>query len=81
MTEAERKMGSTFTAFNIKPYILETKLSSTTDFMKMSDGFKRALMQDKTDSKMVIPISGYSGHRRGDKSQNYFGKSFRESSF
>jgi len=27
---------------------------------------------------MVIPICGYGGHRRGDHSQNFFGKSFRE---
>ncbi len=27
---------------------------------------------------MVIPITGYGGHRRGDRSQNFFGKSFRE---
>ena len=29
---------------------------------------------------MVLPIAGFGGHRRGDKSQNFFGKSFRESS-
>ena len=27
---------------------------------------------------MVIPIVGYGGHRRGDRSQNYFGKNFRD---
>ena len=46
MTEAERKLGSTFTNFNVRPAILETKISSATDFMKLSDGFKKALMQD-----------------------------------
>lgn len=68
MTEAERKLGSTFTNFNVRPLILETKMSGTQDFLKLSDGFKKALMQDKADAKMVIPISGYGGHRRGDKS-------------
>ena len=30
--------------------------------------------------KFVIPIAGYGGHRRGDRSQNFFGKAFRETS-
>lgn len=50
------------------------------DFMRLSDGFKRVFSNDKKDKKLVLPISGYGGHRRGDKSQNFFGKSFRESS-
>lgn len=45
----------------------------------MSNDFRSKLQkEDKRDQKMVIPISGYSGHRRGVKSQNFFGKSFRE---
>ena len=28
----------------------------------------------------MVPIAGFGGHRRGDKSQNFFGKSFRENS-
>lgn len=27
---------------------------------------------------MILPIAGYGGHRRGDRSQNFFGKSFRD---
>jgi len=46
----------------------------------LSDGFKKVFAKDKADEKMIIPISGYGGHRRGDRSQNFFGKSFRESS-
>jgi hypothetical protein len=63
----------------MKPLVLERKMGDTEDFMNMSVGFKTALCQeDRRDQKMVIPISGYSGHRRGEKSQNFFGKSFRE---
>jgi hypothetical protein len=37
--------------------------------MGLSDGFKAVLLkQDKLDKKMVIPISGYGGHRRGELS-------------
>ena len=68
------------TNFNVKPYVLETRLSTAQDFMGLSDGFKKAFMdKNKKDEKMILPISGYSGHRRGYHCQNYFGKSFRES--
>lgn len=79
-TETERKMGSTFTDFNVKPKILESKISQREDFFNLSDGFKKIFSKDVKDVKMVIPIAGYGGHRRGDRSQNFFGKSFRESS-
>jgi hypothetical protein len=76
----EKRLGSTYTDFNVKPKILESKISQSNDFFNLSDGFKRIFATDKKDEKMVIPIAGYGGHRRGDKSQNFFGKSFRESS-
>lgn len=66
--------------FEIKPKILESRFSQNADFLKMSDGFQRIFSDDKKDKKMIIPIAGYGGHRRGDRSQNFFGKSFRESS-
>lgn len=66
----------------MKPLVLEKKIGDSQDFMNMSVGFKKALVcDDRKDQKMIIPISGYSGHRRGEKSQNFFGKSFREVSF
>lgn len=49
-------------------------------FFNMSDGFKKIFPGDPQDKKMVLPIAGYGGHRRGDRSQNFFGKSFRETS-
>lgn len=79
-TETEKKMGSTFTDFNVKPKILESKISQRDDFFNLSDGFKKIFSKDTKDVKMIIPIAGYGGHRRGDRSQNFFGKSFRESS-
>ena len=64
----------------MKPKLLEGGVSNKKEFFNLSDGFKRVFAQDKKDQKMVIPIVGYGGHRRGDRSQNYFGKSFRETS-
>ena len=79
-SQTERKLGMTFNEFEVQPYLLESKLSQKTDFLNLSDGFKKIFMKEKKDKKMVLPIAGYGGHRRGDKSQNFFGKSFRESS-
>ena len=67
-TDIEKKMGSTFMDFNVKPKILESKISQREDFFNLSDGFKRIFSKDNKDVKMVIPIAGYGGHRRGDKS-------------
>lgn len=63
---------------DIKPKLLETKIAESEHFFRLSDGFKKIFANDKKDRKMVIPICGYGGHRRGDRSQNFFGKSFRD---
>ena len=64
----------------VKPRVLESRISQNDEFFNLSDGFKRIFSNDRKDRKMIIPIAGYGGHRRGDRSQNFFGKSFRESS-
>jgi len=61
----------------LKPGLLESPVSSSADFHALSDKFKKIFTKDKRDQKMVLPIAGYGGHRRGDRSQNFFGKSNR----
>lgn len=69
MSETEKRMGQTLQEFDVKPKLLESKLRSNTDFFNLSDGFKKVFAQaDKTDQKLIIPIAGYGGHRRGDRS-------------
>ena len=60
------------------PRILESKISEKPDFYNLSDGFKKIFADDKKDMKLIVPVVGYGGHRRGDRSQNFFGKSYRE---
>lgn len=62
----------------LKPILIETRLASHEEFFNLTNGFQQVLTDDKKDRKMVLPICGYMGHRRGDRSQNYFGKSYRE---
>ena len=66
------------TTMSVKPKLLESKVSENSDFYNLSDGFKRIFADDRKDRKIIVPVVGYGGHRRGDRSQNYFGKSFRE---
>ena len=66
------------TTTSIQPRVLESKVSENDDFYRLSDGFKRIFADDKQDRKIIVPVVGYGGHRRGDRCQNYFGKSFRE---
>jgi len=80
LTDDEKKLGAAVGEFNVKPKILESKVSTKNDFFNLSNGFKEIFSKDKNDEKMVIPIAGYAGHRRGDRCQNFFGKSFRETS-
>jgi hypothetical protein len=72
------KSAITFKQVDIKPRLLETKIVEDNNFLKVSDGFRKLFANYKEDTRLVLPISGYGGHRRGDRSQNFFGKSFRE---
>lgn len=62
----------------VKAKLVESKVSAHPDFFTLSDGFKGLFANDKKDRKMIIPVVGYGGHRKGDRSANFFGKSFRE---
>ena len=64
----EEKIGSAIHDFKMKPGLLESKLAIREDFAGLSDGFKKIFAQDRKDQRMVIPVAGFGGHRRGDKS-------------
>jgi hypothetical protein len=64
---------------DVKPRLLESKVVNQKGFFNMSNGFQKVFANDKKDRKLSIPIAGYSGHQRGDKSQNYYGRTFRDS--
>jgi hypothetical protein len=42
-------MGSSFVDFDVKPKILESKISQSKDFFNLSDGFKRIFAADRND--------------------------------
>jgi hypothetical protein len=49
MNPTERRMGSTFTDFDVRPKILESKISQRDDFFNLSDGFKKIFAKDRKD--------------------------------
>ena len=51
----------------VKPKMLESNVVHKEDFYNLSEGFKKVFACDKGDQKMVIPVVGYGGHRRGDR--------------
>ena len=57
---------SSFNFVNVKPRLFEDGFAENKTFLNISEGFKRLFSADKKDRNMVIPISGYLGHRRGD---------------
>lgn len=63
----------------LKPKLLESRVVNQQQFFSLSNGFQKVFANDAKDKKMSIPIAGYSGHQRGDKAQNYFGRTFRDS--
>jgi hypothetical protein len=73
----ERPFSATEQSFDfkhVKPRLIEQGVQDSPAYARLSEGFKRLFSADGRDRKMVIPISGYGGHRRGDRSQNFFGK-------
>lgn len=62
----------------LKPKLLESKVVNKREFFNLSNGFQKAFANDTEDKKIFIPIAGYSGHQRGDKAQNYYGRTFRD---
>lgn len=63
---------------NLKPLLIESRLGHRDEFFNLTSRFQEVLTDDKKDRNMVLPICGYQGHRRGDRSQNFFGKSYRD---
>lgn len=84
-TARQARFSMTQESFNpeqaeLKPKLLESKVVNQKSFFNLSNGFQKVFVnKDNDDKKMAIPIAGYSGHQRGDKAQNYFGRTFRDS--
>jgi len=65
----------------VKPLVLERSLANSLKYQKLSAGFQNAFtLEDAEDQGMKLPISGYTGHRKGLKAENVYAKNFRDCS-
>jgi hypothetical protein len=72
----------------LRPRLNVRDVQSNEQFKSMSAGFQgavtsnqaRELAQLPDNTKVKIPIVGYGGHRMAYKSQNFYGKNFRDCS-
>ena len=65
-------------AVHVKPRLLEARLADDQKFQKLSHSFKKTFADDSIDQhSLKIPIVGYTGHRKGEISENIFGKNYR----
>jgi hypothetical protein len=70
----------------LRPRLKERDVRSTEAFGTMSAGFQIAMNSNKSrdeiglpdNTKVQIPVVGYTGHRMGYKSQNFYGKNYRD---
>lgn len=65
----------------VKPRMIESKVLGSKEFANLPDNFKSIFTkEDAKDQRMCVPIVGYGGHRKGVTAENFFAKSYRESS-
>ena len=62
----------------LKPKLVESGLASKPEFQNLPERFKQLMSSSEKDESMRIPIVGYCGHRKGEKSENMFAKNYRE---
>jgi len=62
----------------MKPKLLESGLAAKPEFQNLPPRFKELMATDARDQSMRLPIVGYCGHRKGEKSENMFAKNYRE---
>lgn len=57
-------------------------LRNTQDYQNLSNGFKKVVDKktDLTQKNIKLPVVGYTGHRPGNKAQNFYGKPFKDCS-
>ena len=87
-TNIEHRKDPFFNVNPMRPRLKDRDVRTADDFQTMSAGFQIAMTSNKhrednkmpDNTKVQIPVVGYTGHRMGYKSQNFYGKNFRDCS-
>lgn len=86
MTNVEHRKDPFFNVNPMRPRLKDRDVRTAEEFSTLSAGFQIAMTSDKhrveqklpDNSKVQIPVVGYTGHRMGQKSQNFYGKNYRD---
>lgn len=72
----------------MRPRLKDRDVRQTGDFNTLSAGFQIAMGSNRqaeaegkpSKDEVFVPVVGYTGHRMGYKSQNFYGKNFKDAS-
>ena len=88
VTNIEHRKDPFFNVNPMRPRLKDRDVRANEEFQTMSAGFQIAMTSNKAredakmpdNTKVQIPVVGYTGHRMGHKSQNFYGKNYRDCS-
>lgn len=88
VTKIEHRKDPFFNVNPMRPRLKDRDVRQTGDFQALSAGFQIAMNSNraaeadgKPDKDQVcVPVVGYTGHRMGYRSQNFYGKNFKDAS-
>lgn len=88
VTKVEHRKDPFFNVNPLRPRLKDRDVRTTDEFKTMSAGFQIAMDSTKAreqlglpgNQEVNIPVNGYTGHRMGYRSQNFYGKNFRDCS-
>ena len=86
MTNIEHRKDPFFNVNPMRPRLKDRDVRTAEEYQTMSAGFQIAMTSNKhreenkmpDNTKVQIPVVGYTGHRMGYKSQNFYGKNYRD---
>jgi len=86
VTNIEHRKDPFFNVNPMRPRLKDRDVRQNDEFQTMSAGFQIAMTSNKhreekqmpDNTKVQIPVVGYTGHRMGNKSQNFYGKNYRD---
>ena len=88
VTNIEHRKDPFFNVNPLRPRLKTKDVRTTDEFQTMTTGFQIAMTSNKSrdnkglpdNQEVKVPVVGYTGHRMGYKSQNFYGKNFKDCS-
>jgi len=83
VTNVEHRKDPFFNVNPMRPRLKERDARDHSDFQTLSAGFQIAMNSNgnrpAADREQInVPVVGYTGHRTGYKSQNFYGKNYQD---